>query len=116
MSCKIEGYKSAIKLFDEISDAEVRNVLSNIGDKAVSSMSSAVAVDTGATRESIKKTIRKVEEGIKLSVRIKKEYYMYQEYGASTSNPKNVQKVFRALRGIDDIAIKQLEELVVKRK
>ena len=41
---------------------------------------------------------------------------MYQEYGASTSNPKNVQKVFRALRGIDDIAIKQLEELVVKRK
>lgn len=115
MSCKIDGYKSAIKLFDEISDAEVRNVLSNIGDKAVSSMSSAVAVDTGGAKGSIKKTIRKVEEGIKLSVRIKKEYYMYQEFGASTSNPRNVQRVFRALNGIDDIAIKQLEELVVKR-
>ena len=50
MSCKIEGYKSAIKLFDEISDAEVRNVLSGIGDKAVSSMSGAVAINTGATR------------------------------------------------------------------
>lgn len=116
MSCTVAGYESVIKLFDEISDADVRKVLSSIGDKAVSSMSGAVSVKSGATKGSIKKSIRKVESGIKLSVKIKNEYYVNQEYGASTSNPKNVQRVFRALRGIDDTAKKELEELVMKRK
>lgn len=116
MSSTVTGYESVIKLFDEISDDDVRKVLSSIGDKAISSMSGAVSVRSGATKGSIKKSIRKVEAGIKLNVKIKNDYYVNQEYGSSTSNPKNVQRVFRAMRNIDDAAQKELQELVVKRK
>ena len=115
MSCTVIGFEDAMGLFKEIEDSELRKVLSDIGDKGTSAMSGAVAVDTGATKASIKKSIRKVDQGMRLTIRINKEYYLNQEYGTSRSNPRNVQRVYSA-RGIDDYAISELEGLVNKRK
>ena len=53
MSSTVIGFEDAMGLFKEIDDAEVRNALNEIGDKAVNLMKGAVAVDTGATRASI---------------------------------------------------------------
>lgn len=116
MSCTVIGFEDAMGLFKEIEDSELRKVLSDIGDKGTSVMKGAVAVDTGATKASIKKSIRKVDQGMKLTIRINKEYYLNQEFGTSRSNPRNVQRVYSATRGIDDYAISELEGLVAKRK
>ena len=116
MSSTVVGFEDAMGLFKEIDDSEVRNALNEIGNKAVNLMKGAVAVDTGATKASIKKSIRKVDQGMKLTIRINKEYYLNQEFGTSRSNPRNVQRVYSATRGIDDYAISELEGLVTKRK
>ena len=80
MSSTVVGFEDAMGLFKEIDDSEVRKALNEIGDKAVNSMKGAVAVDTGATRASIKKSIRKSDQGIKLNIRINKQYYwQYKE-------------------------------------
>ena len=75
MSSTVIGFEDAMGLFKEIDDSEVRNALNEIGDKAVNLMKGAVAVDTGATRGSIKKSIRKSDQGIKLNIKINKKYY-----------------------------------------
>lgn len=54
MSSTVVGFEDAMGLFKEIDDSEVRKALNEIGDKAVNSMKGAVAVDTGATRASVK--------------------------------------------------------------
>ena len=116
MSSKVVGFEDAMGLFKEIDDSEVNKALNEIGDKAVTLMKGAVAVATGATRASIKKSSRKSDQGIKLNIRINKQYYLNQEYGTSRSNPKNVQRVYKATQGMDDEAIKILERLVKNRK
>ena len=116
MSSTVVGFEDAMGLFKEIDDAEVKKALNEIGNKAVNLMKGAVAVDTGATRASIKKSIRKSDQGIKLNIKINKKYYLNQEYGTSRSNPKNIQKVYKATQSMDDEAIKILEGLVKNRK
>ena len=116
MSSTVIGFEDAMGLFKEIDDSEVKKALNEIGGKAVNLMKGAVAVDTGATRESVKKSIRKSDQGIKLNIKINKKYYLNQEYGTSRSNPKNVQKVYQATQGMDDEAIRILEGLVKNRK
>ena len=85
----VTGFENVIKLFEEISD-------------------SAVA------QKSIKKRVRKTAEGIKLTVRVGKRYYINQEYGSSTADPSNIGKLSKALRGKDAEVIKALERLVKK--
>ena len=116
MSSTVIGFEDARWLFKEINDTEVKKALNEKVYKADNVMKVAIAVDTGATRASIKKSIRKSDQGIKLNIRINKQYYLNQEYGTSRSNPKNVQKVYKATQGMDDEAVRILEGLVKNRK
>ena len=77
-------------------------------------MKNNIAIDTSAAQKSIKKRVRKTAEGIKLTVRVGKRYYINQEYGSSTADPSNIGKLSKALRGKDAEVIKALERLVKK--
>lgn len=112
--CHIEGFDSVLNLFDEINDIEVKKALNLIGDTAVNKMQGAIKEDTGSSKRSIKKTVRKVNSGIKLTVKINNDYYKNQEYGSSRSNPSNVSKIYRAVKGIDSEALEILKKLVIK--
>ena len=105
MSSTVVGFEDAMGLFKEIDDSEVKKALNEIGDKAVKLMKGAVAVDTGASRASIKKSIRKSDQGTKLNIKINKKYYLNKEYGTNKINSKNVQKVYKATNGMDDEAV-----------
>ena len=110
----VTGFENVIKLFEEISDSDVRKVLNEAGADIENIMKNNIAIDTSTAQKSIKKRVRKTAEGIKLTVRVGKRYYINQEYGSSTADPSNIGKLSKALRGKDAEVIKALERLVKK--
>lgn len=113
-SCHIEGFDSVLKLFEEINDIEVKKALNKIGDNGVRTIQGAMKEDTGESKRSVKKTVRRVDAGIKLTVKVNKDSYKNQEYGSTRSNPANVSKIYKAIKGFDLEALDILKKLVIK--
>lgn len=113
-SCKIEGLDSALELFEEITDEDIRNALNEIGGKAKNAMTGASAVDSGKAKRSVKSRIKRWDGGLKLVTRFTEEYYAYQEFESQKSDPANIGRVYRAIKGIDKEAIKILEKIPIK--
>ena len=61
--CTIEGLDSALELFDEITDDDIKTALNEIGKKAKKAMQSASAVDTGNAKRSVKSRIKRMPFG-----------------------------------------------------
>lgn len=112
--CKIEGLDSALELFEEITDDDIKKALNEIGKNAKKAMQSATAVDSGKAKRSVKSRIKRYHSGLKLVTRFTEEYYAYQEFDSNKSDPKNIGRVYKALKGIDEEAIKILNKLPVK--
>ena len=110
----VTGFENVIKLFEEISDSDVRKVLNEAGADIENIMKNNIAIDTSTAQKSIKKRVRKTAEGIKLTVRVGERYYINQEYGSSKADPSNIGRLSKALRGKDAEVIKALERLVKK--
>lgn len=110
----IEGLDTSLDLFQEITDDDVKKALNDIGKEAKKAMQSASAVDSGDAKRSVKSRLKRTNFGYKLVTRFEEEYYAYQEFDTEKSNPKNIGKVYRALKGIDEQALKILEKLPVK--
>lgn len=112
---KIEGLDSSLDLFQEITDDDIKSSLNEIGKEAKKAMQNASAVDKGKAKNSIKSRIKRLNNGtFKLVTRFTEEYYAYQEFETEKSNPKNIGKVYRAIKGIDERALKILEKLPLK--
>lgn len=112
---KIEGLDSCLDLFEEITDDDIKEALNEIGKKAKKAMQEASAVDKGKAKRSVKSRIKRYDGGLKLVTRFTEEYYAYQEFESEKSNPANIGKVYRALKGIDEEALKILRKVPVKR-
>lgn len=112
--CTIEGLDSSLELFDEITDEDIRKALNEIGKKAKKAMQSATAVDSGDAKRSVKSRIKRMPFGMKLVTRFTEEYYAYQEFESKKSDPENIGRVYRALKGIDEEAVKILSKIPVK--
>lgn len=108
----VTGYENVISLFQEISDAEVRQVLNKAGSDIEKVMKNNIAIDTSTAQRSIKKSVKKTSEGLKLSVRVGERYYINQEYGTSRSDPKNIGRLSKALKGKDEEVLSALRKLV----
>lgn len=113
-SCIIEGLDSSLELFDEITDDDIKKALNEIGKKAKNTMKPAISVDSGKARRSVKSRIKRYSGGLKLVTRFTEEYYVYQEFDSQKSSPENIGKVYRALKGIDEEAMKILKKLPIK--
>ena len=110
----IEGLDTSLDLFQEITDDDIKKALNEIGKKAKKSMQSASAVDTERAKKSIKSRLKRTSFGYKLTTRFEEDYYAYQEFESEKSDPKIIGKVYRALKGIDEEALKILKKLPVK--
>lgn len=113
--CKIEGLDSSLDLFEEITDDDIKEALNEIGKKAKKAMQSASAIDTGKAKKSIKSRIKRYDGGLKLVTRFTEEYYAYQEFESEKAKPENISKVYSALKGIDEEALKILSKVPIKR-
>lgn len=112
---KIEGLDTSLDLFQEITDDDIKKALNEIGKEAKKGMKSASAIDSGKAKESVKSRIKRLNNGtFKLVTRFTEEYYAYQEFDTEKSNPANIGKAYRALKRIDEQALKILEKLPTK--
>lgn len=111
MSCTVEGLDTALELFQEITDEDVKKALNQIGREAKKAMQSASAVDSGDAKRSVKSRLKRWNGGYKLVTRFTEEYYAYQEFDSQKSDPKNIGKVYRALKGLDEKALEILRKL-----
>lgn len=103
-------------LFPEITDADIKSALNEVGKIGKEAMKGAIAVDTGEAKKSVKSRIKRLNGGgFKLQVTYTKRYYGYQEFGAETANPKNIGKVYRAVAGVDEKADKIFDKLIDKK-
>lgn len=111
---KIEGLDTSLDLFQEITDDDIKKALNDIGKEAKKAMQNASAVDKGNAKRSVKSRLKRTSFGYKLVTRFTEEYYAYQEFDSEKSKPDNIGKVYRALKGIDEQALKIFEKLPVK--
>ena len=97
------------KLFPEITDSDIKSALNDIAKDGKAQMSSAVAVDTGRAKKSVKKLNA---GGYKLSIFVSEDYYAYQEWGARTAALDNVGRVYSVAANIDEKAYQILKKLI----
>ena len=79
----VHGAEQALKLFEEITEVEVKKVLNKIGDVVVDKMQSDIAVDTANAQKSIKKHLKRMDGGWGVAIYPSTRYYYYQEIGTS---------------------------------
>ena len=75
------GAQEALKLFEEVTEVEVKKVLNKIGDVVVEKMQSDIAVDTSNAQKSVKKHLKRVDGGWGVAIYPSTRYYYYQEVG-----------------------------------
>ena len=101
------------KLFPEITDSDIKSALNDIAKDGKAQMSSAVAVDTGRAKKSVKSRLKRLDAGgYKLSIFISEDYYAYQEWGARTAALENVGRVYSVATNIDEKAYQILKKLI----
>ena len=79
----VHGAEQALKLFEEITEVEVKKVLNKIGDVVVDKMQSDIAVDTANAQKSVKKHLKRMDGGWGVAIYPSTRYYYYQECGTS---------------------------------
>ena len=77
----ITGDQEALKLFEEVTEVEVKKALNKIGDVVVEKMQSDIAVDTANAQKSVKKHLKRVDGGWGVAIYPSTRYYYYQEIG-----------------------------------
>ena len=77
----ITGDQETLKLFEEVTEVEVKKALNKIGDVVVEKMQSDIAVDTANAQKSIKKHLKRVDGGWGVAIYPSTRYYYYQEIG-----------------------------------
>ena len=92
----VHGAEQALKLFEEITEVEVKKVLNKIGDVVVDKMQSDIAVDTSNAQKSVKKHIKKLDGGWGVTVYPSTRYYYYQEVGTK-KDKKNIGRLLGAI-------------------
>lgn len=75
------GAQEALKLFEEVTEVEVKKVLNKIGDVVVDKMQSDIAVDTSNAQQSVKKHLKRMDGGWGVAIYPSTRYYYYQEIG-----------------------------------
>lgn len=102
------------KLFEEVTEYEVKKALNKIGDVVVDEMKARIAVDTGNAQKSIKKYLKRYDNGWGVTVYPSTRYYYYQEIGTSRFKGN----VGRLLSAIVDTRAEcfDIAEEVLKRK
>ena len=77
----ITGDQETLKLFEEVTEVEVKKALNKIGDVVVEKMQSDIAVDTANAQKSIKKHLKRMDGGWGVAIYPSTRYYYYQEIG-----------------------------------
>ena len=92
----VHGAEQALKLFEEITEVEVKKVLNKIGDVVVEKMQSDIAVDTANAQKSIKKHLKRIDGGWGVAIYPSTRYYYYQEIGTK-KDKKNIGRLLGAI-------------------
>ena len=92
----VHGAEQALKLFEEITEVEVKKVLNKIGDVVVDKMQSDIAVDTANAQKSIKKHLKRMDGGWGVAIYPSTRYYYYQEIGTK-KDKKNIGRLLGAI-------------------
>ena len=92
----VHGAEQALKLFEEITEVEVKKVLNKIGDVVVDKMQSDIAVDTANAQKSVKKHLKRLDGGQGVTVYPSTRYYYYQEVGTK-KDKKNIGRLLGAI-------------------
>ena len=92
----VHGAEQALKLFEEITEVEVKKVLNKIGDVVVDKMQSDIAVDTTNAQKSIKKHLKRMDGGWGVAIYPSTRYYYYQEVGTKYQK-KNIGRLLGAI-------------------
>lgn len=114
-NCKVDGLGEIEKLFKELEDNEVKEALDEIGKEARTCMRKAIVVDTGKSKKSIKRYIKKADGGLKLVVRVTERYFGFQEFGSKKARPENISRLYKATKHLDEKALEILTRLVTQR-
>ena len=69
------------KLFEEVTEVEVKKALNKIGDVVVDEMKARIAVDTANAKKSVKKHLKRMDGGWGVAIYPSTRYYYYQEIG-----------------------------------
>ena len=77
----ITGDQETLKLFEEVTEVEVKKALNKIGDVVVEKMQSDIAVDTANAQKSVKKHLKRMDGGWGVAIYPSTRYYYYQEIG-----------------------------------
>ncbi len=102
------------KLFEEVTEFEVKKALNKIGDVVVDEMKARIAVDTTTAQKSIKKYLKRYDNGWGVTVYPSTRYYYYQEVGTK-KDKKNIGRLLSAIVDTQAECFKIAEE-VLKRK
>ena len=92
----VHGAEQALKLFEEITEVEVKKVLNKIGDVVVDKMQSDIAVDTANAQKSVKKHLKRMDGGWGVAIYPSTRYYYYQEVGTK-KDKKNIGRLLSAI-------------------
>ena len=92
----VHGAEQALKLFEEVTEVEVKKVLNKIGDVVVDKMQSDIAVDTANAQKSIKKHLKRIDGGWGVAIYPSTRYYYYQEVGTKFQK-KNIGRLLGAI-------------------
>ena len=90
------GAQEALKLFEDITEVEVKKVLNKIGDVVVEKMQSDIAVDTANAQKSVKKHLKRMDGGWGVAIYPSTRYYYYQEVGTK-KDKKNIGRLLSAI-------------------
>ena len=94
----ITGDQETLKLFEEVTEVEVKKALNKIGDVVVEKMQSDIAVDTANAQKSVKKHLKRMDGGWGVAIYPSTRYYYYQEVGTK----KDKKTIGRLLDAIVD--------------
>ena len=90
------GAQEALKLFEEVTEVEVKKALNKIGDVVVDKMQADIAVDTANAQKSIKKHLKRMDGGWGVAIYPSTRYYYYQEVGTKYQK-KNIGRLLSAI-------------------
>lgn len=92
----ITGDQEALKLFEEVTEVEVKKALNKIGDVVVEKMQADIAVDTANAQKSVKKHLKRMDGGWGVAIYPSTRYYYYQEVGTKYQK-KNIGRLLGAI-------------------
>ena len=92
----ITGDQEALKLFEEVTEVEVKKALNKIGDVVVDKMQADIAVDTANAQKSVKKHIKRMDGGWGVAIYPSTRYYYYQEVNTK-KDKKNIRRLLSAI-------------------